>query len=314
VKAGDILGLDNSDSALMFDKTSPNPITAYYELPALADGVTAAPNQPLMDGYRLLLSAVVVQTVTTGTTTSGLTLPTLRATQMSAVSGSVASFGLTCDGSAGQSCAGSVVGTVRETKKGGTVVAVSARTTAANGHKRTTKPKRVTVTVARASYSVATGSTGTLRVALNPQGQQLLKQFHTLSVRLAFTGTLTTTQTTVFAGSRTTTQRINVGTPTDNWFHIDLPCSNCYTMAKTVPISRIPKGAHVTVICKGAGCRFGRRAVTPHQGRINLASLLGSSHLQPGTTVKVAISAPRKTGETIVYTMQRGAGPVRTIQ
>jgi hypothetical protein len=149
---------------------------------------------------------------------------------------------------------------------------------------------------------------------LNAQGQQLLKRFHTLSVALSFTGTLTTTETAVFAEPRTTTQRINVGIPTDSWFHIDLPCSNCYTMAKSVPIVRIPKGARVTVSCKGAGCQFGRRAVTPRHGRINLASVLGGIHLQPRAIVKVMISATRKTGETIVYTMQRGAGPMRTIQ
>lgn len=67
VKAGDILGLDNSNSALIFD-TTPSAITAYYE-PALADGATAAPNNNQL-GYRLLLSAVVVQQTTTATGTS----------------------------------------------------------------------------------------------------------------------------------------------------------------------------------------------------------------------------------------------------
>ena len=81
VKAGDILGLDNSDSALMFD-TTPSAITAFYELPALADGATAAPNHN-QSGDRLLLSAVVVQgtsttTTTTTTTASGPTITGLR--------------------------------------------------------------------------------------------------------------------------------------------------------------------------------------------------------------------------------------------
>jgi len=77
VKAGDILGLDNSDSALMFDKTTPSAITAYYELPALADGATAAPNHN-QSGLRLLLSATVVQrtTTTTGTSTTTTTTTT----------------------------------------------------------------------------------------------------------------------------------------------------------------------------------------------------------------------------------------------
>jgi hypothetical protein len=74
VKAGDILGLDNSDSALMFDAT-PSAIAAYYELPALADGATAAPNNTKI-GDRLLLSAVVVQSTTTGTTTTTTTTTT----------------------------------------------------------------------------------------------------------------------------------------------------------------------------------------------------------------------------------------------
>jgi hypothetical protein len=79
VKAGDILGLDNSDSALMFEAT-PSAITAFYELPALADGATSPPNHN-QSGDRLLLSAVVVQTGTstgvTTTTTTTTTAPTI---------------------------------------------------------------------------------------------------------------------------------------------------------------------------------------------------------------------------------------------
>ncbi len=61
----------------MFDATA-SAITAYYELPALADGATAAPNHN-QTGDRLLLSAVVVQqtTTTTGTTTTTTTAPTI---------------------------------------------------------------------------------------------------------------------------------------------------------------------------------------------------------------------------------------------
>jgi hypothetical protein len=73
VKAGDVIGLDNSSSALMFDTTSPTAITAYYELPPLADGATGAPNHN-QSGYRLLLSATVQSSTTTGPT--GNTGPT----------------------------------------------------------------------------------------------------------------------------------------------------------------------------------------------------------------------------------------------
>jgi hypothetical protein len=68
VKAGDLLGLDNESSALIFDTSSASPITAYYEVPPLIDGKTAAPNYN-KTGYRLLLSATVqAATTTTGTT------------------------------------------------------------------------------------------------------------------------------------------------------------------------------------------------------------------------------------------------------
>ncbi len=71
MQAGEVLGLDNSTSALLFDTTEPDPITAYYELPALADGATAPPNDD-QSKLRLLLSATVQEssTTTSGTTTS----------------------------------------------------------------------------------------------------------------------------------------------------------------------------------------------------------------------------------------------------
>jgi len=82
VKSGDLLGLDNDSSALMFDNSDANALTKYYELPSLADGNTAAPNKS-KPGFRLLLNAVVVssptatttQTTTNTTTTILTTLP-----------------------------------------------------------------------------------------------------------------------------------------------------------------------------------------------------------------------------------------------
>ncbi len=74
VKAGDVLALDNADSALMFDTSTPTPIAAYYQLPSLADGQTAAPNNTRA-GYRLLLSAKVQAAGTTTTSTTSSTGP-----------------------------------------------------------------------------------------------------------------------------------------------------------------------------------------------------------------------------------------------
>lgn len=76
VQAGDVLGLDNATSALMFDLTSATPVARYYD-PPLTDGTTQAPNHSLA-GYRLLMSATVqsgTTTTTTGTTTTGTTTP-----------------------------------------------------------------------------------------------------------------------------------------------------------------------------------------------------------------------------------------------
>ena len=61
------------------------------------------------------------------------------------------------------------------------------------------------------------------------------------------------------------------------------------------------------------GCPFAHRAVTPHKHKINLASVLGGSHLQPGVIVDVGISAPGRIGVVFRYAMQRGAGPIRTM-
>ncbi len=74
VKAGDVLALDNATSALMFDTSTATAISAYYELPALADGQTAAPNNN-QTGYRLLLSATVQAAGTTTTSTTRTTGP-----------------------------------------------------------------------------------------------------------------------------------------------------------------------------------------------------------------------------------------------
>jgi hypothetical protein len=73
VKAGDLLGLDNGSSALIFDTSNASPIAGYYQ-PSLADGKSAAPNEK-RDGYRLLLSAIVQPAPTTGTTSTGATGP-----------------------------------------------------------------------------------------------------------------------------------------------------------------------------------------------------------------------------------------------
>jgi hypothetical protein len=146
-------------------------------------------------------------------------------------------------------------------------------------------------------------------VPTNGAGKQLLNSLRKLSVKFAITGIAATPTVTL----KLPVTAIHLSTPPDSWFHINLPCSNCYTMPQSVPITGVPKGAHVTVICQGAGCPFGQRSVTPAHGAINLASVLGGAHLQPGDKVKVVVSAPGRASVTITYKIQRGAVPVRSI-
>jgi PASTA domain len=76
VRSGDLLGIENDSSALLFDTGTQTTFTAYYQLPALGDGASAAPNVISKD-RRLLLSAVLTYTKPAGTTspTGGGTVP-----------------------------------------------------------------------------------------------------------------------------------------------------------------------------------------------------------------------------------------------
>ena len=215
---------------------------------------------------------------------------------------------LACTGVAGEQCSGGVVGTVHERKRGTVILAVAASKRPIHGARARTRTRTVKVTVLQGSFTMAAGQTQTARIALNASGRRLLSRFGRLPVTLSLTGSITTVRKLVFSPPRLT-----AGTPPDTWFHINLPCSNCYSRAQSVPIVALVKGVHVTVSCRGQGCPFAHRAVTPHKHKINLASVLGGSHLQPGVIVDVAISAPGRIGVVFRYAMQRGAGPIRTM-
>jgi DNA-binding beta-propeller fold protein YncE len=229
--------------------------------------------------------------------------PTARLASLSR-SGAVRLLSVTCDGAAGQVCSGSVIGTAREHKRAATILGVTASARTKHGGKQTT----VTVTVAQASFTVPAGGTATASIALNGTGTRLLARFQRLPVRLSFSGSVTATPTVVF-----TLPRLRASTPPDSWFHIDPPCSDCYSSAQNVPIAGLSRGVHVTVSCHGPGCPFSSRPVGPHHGRINLAAVLGSRHLQPGAVVEVVVTASGRTGVVVRYAVRRGAGPVRTI-
>lgn len=237
--------------------------------------------------------------------TASIASPTASIASMSR-SGTTELVTLACHGVAGQQCSVSVVGTARERKRGATILAV----TAAKGKKHGGKPKTktVTVVVARSTVTVPAGNSVTAKIALNSTAKKLVARFHRLPVKLSFTGSLTATNTVVF-----TLPRVHVNTPADDWFHIILPCSDCYTTANHVPITGLPAGARISVTCHGQGCPFGHKSFTPRKHQFDLAPALEHRRLQPGTTITVAITAPNKAGVVVRYTIQRGAGPLRTV-
>jgi PASTA domain len=69
-RSGDLIGIENDSSALLFDAGSATTFTAYYQLPALGDGASAAPNN-IRYPSRLLLSAVLTYTPPEGGGSSG---------------------------------------------------------------------------------------------------------------------------------------------------------------------------------------------------------------------------------------------------
>jgi hypothetical protein len=82
VQAGDVLALDNSTSALLFENVGSGPVfSAYYQPPpGLPDGTTGAPNNNAL--LHLLLSAVVTGTTpTTSTATTTGTNGTVTVTK-----------------------------------------------------------------------------------------------------------------------------------------------------------------------------------------------------------------------------------------
>ncbi len=74
VKAGDVLGINNADSALLFDQTATTATTWLWPVSFATDGQTSAPTSDF-PGLKLLLSATE-QPGSTSTTTTNPTTPT----------------------------------------------------------------------------------------------------------------------------------------------------------------------------------------------------------------------------------------------
>jgi streptogramin lyase len=212
--------------------------------------------------------------------------------------GPTLTFGIRCQGPAGQNCAGSATLTVHEQQHGSTILAVTARKKGKGG-----KPKTVTrlLTVGSGSFSVPAGQTTQVQIVLSSAGRQLLTEFYSLNATLTFTGTSPPSRTVKFAYPRITSPVFW----SDQW-------NASSTTFQSMTASGIPRGGQVTLKCSGQGCPFGARTQKTRGGRANLSKLLAGAHLAPGARLQIAVTAPDRIAEVVTLTIRSGAEPLQS--
>lgn len=102
-----------------------------------------------------------------------------------------------------------------------------------------------------------------------------------------------------------------------------------YTIFDSLTARKVPRGAQLTVTCKGRGCPFKRRVVHPPNTRlvckrhhkhckrkpaptledINLEPLIGHRHLLVNARLTLTVTKPDTIGVISVFTIRRLAGP-----
>jgi NAD dependent epimerase/dehydratase family enzyme len=90
-------------------------------------------------------------------------------------SGATISVRVSCTGST--SCKIKLTGTVRETIRGGKVIALAA----------STKTTKKTITIASKTVTIPAGATKTIKLTLNRAGKKLLAKHHPLKAKLIVT-------------------------------------------------------------------------------------------------------------------------------
>lgn len=140
----------------------------------------------------------IVATNADGTTTSSdLTFTTgLSATIVSAsTKGKTLLLRIACRGGAAARCAGPIAVTSRVTRRAGKPAAVSARSVKQ-------RPVKMVATVAQGRYSIAAGTSRTVRVTLNRTGRGLLRRFHRLPATVTVSGASPPHRRVVFGAAR----------------------------------------------------------------------------------------------------------------
>jgi hypothetical protein len=120
----------------------------------------------------------------------------------------------------------------------------------------------------------------------------------------------------------TASKPIPVITSTMSW---NFATKGALTIVESMIVSGVPASAHVTVSCKGSGCGFRSKTVTPpvihcktktckhkpakHSTTVSLTSLFAHHRLKSGTTVTVSIQEKNAIGKTYIFTMRKGKQP-----
>lgn len=226
----------------------------------------------------------------TGQSSLTVTLKSPTPTVSPATVGDHLALTIACgNGSAGTVCAGPITVTSHVTTEAGRTIAVAAR-----AHRR----KTTNVTVAGGSYSIATGHKATINLTLNAAGRKLLTELYKLPSTLRIGGTTALTRTVTFSYRR-------IRSPIS--FTWDFNAR--YSVAQELTISGLPSKSAVEVICHRGGCPFRRRSFHPHTRQLALASDLEHSHLAPGATLELEITATNDVGKVAIFTIRSGARP-----
>ncbi|MGO9971436.1 MAG: hypothetical protein ACLP01_01125 [Solirubrobacteraceae bacterium] len=393
VKAGDVLGLDNATSALIFATVGAPAFTAYYEEPSLADGKTAVPNQdaagdqPLLSAtvkltpasvnsfssscsgtlpstggsctlqwtlsntstctlssspdllggtqstgcadsatntnqvsfpqntgttpvsYTFTLTATGASGTTPASRTTTVTVQPFRPTPPPPLSASIVKAATVGDqllltiacrnGSATATCSGPVTVTSHVTTQAGKPIEVAARAARPARGKAKPAPKTTSaVQVASASYSTATGTTATATLTLNATGKRLLNRFYTLPATVTIGGTTALTTRVSFSYARIT-----------SFIEFDVQYGPASSFARQLSIVGLPSKASVAVICRGGGCPFAHRTFSPHGSTLVLSSAFAHSHLAPGSTIELEITAANHIGKVGLLRIRGGQPP-----
>jgi hypothetical protein len=85
------------------------------------------------------------------------------------------------------------------------------------------------------------------------------------------------------------------------------------TQVGTLTLGHVPKGAKVTVTCKGKGCAFKKLKLTARGAKIKLAKRFKNRKLAARTVITITISTPAGS-KRFRYTMRAGRFPKRSIK